>query len=256
MFPDDDVAIAAAAALATRAESLAGRAPSLLAEGRMALLVDELAEVERGLDEVDTYVSMRQYADAGDEGVQSAVVGVRAATTPGHAALETALDAWRALTDDAAARVLADPALAPAAYRLGRARTESRHRLDPYRGGDLGSAQRDGKGSVGEPAGARRGRGARGVRRRGGERGWGIGDLSMVLRRPDPDLRRAAWAALADLRSRTQEVVALAWDAAVADRIAEDRLRGRDHPVAETLEREDMALEDFDALLDAVEGRP
>ena len=76
-----------------------------------------------------------------------------------------------------------------------------------------------------------------------GERLWGVGDLGTLVRRPEPEVRRAAYDALADAYASTNDVLAIAWDALVADRLAEDRLRGRAHPAQETLDEEDMSLE-------------
>jgi oligoendopeptidase F len=83
-----------------------------------------------------------------------------------------------------------------------------------------------------------------------GAREWGLGDLETVLRRSDAAVRRAAYEALAAAYAEIRDVLAVAWDAAVADRLVEDRLRGRSHPAQETLQLEDMPFDGLRSLLD------
>jgi oligoendopeptidase F len=255
LFADDGVAITTASAVAARADALAEAAPKLLAEGRIAKFIDELADVEAGLAEAAEYVSMRQYADGADESVHVVGVGVRTAVVAGTAAVERALDAWRALPESRVDELLGDDGSAAAAYRLRRVRETAAHRADPSLEAVWAmrtATARDGWASLHELVEAQ-------TRVRfddgSGEREWGIGDLGMVLRHPEAPLRRSAWAAFAEAYDGDRDVVATAWDAVVADRLAEDRFRGRAHPAAATLEEDDLPLDGFSSLLEAVEGR-
>lgn len=254
-FADDAVAVAEAARLATALAELADHATGRLAAGGAAELVGELAALEAAVDDVHDYARMRQYADAAGDGVQEVVASVQGSVTAARADVERTLDAWRALSEEDASRALGDPALAPAAYRLRRARDLARHRLAP----DVEAAwaarteaARDRWASLQELVEAS-------VRvpfdDGTGERGWGVGDLGTVLRRPDPRLRQTAYAALAEGYGQIRDVLAIAWDAAVADRLAEDRLRGRSHPAQETLDEEDLSLEGFRSLVEAAPAR-
>ncbi len=255
LFPDGGTAAAAADRLAADARMLADRAPELLASDNAATFVDELGRIEAALDEVHDYARMRQYADATAEDVQSVVAAIQSAATDGRAALQRALDAWRALSATEADTVLEHAAVAPAVYRLRRERELARHRLSPeaeHVWASRTESARERWASLQEQVEA-------GVRVRfddgAGEREWGLGDLGTVLRRPDPALRRAAYEALATAVGGIRDVIAVAWDACVLDRLAEDRLRGRESPARETLDLEDMPAAGFAALVEAVPRR-
>ncbi|MGL6278075.1 MAG: M3 family metallopeptidase, partial [Gaiella sp.] len=87
------------------------------------------------------------------------------------------------------------------------------------------------------------------------ERQWGLGDLWTGARHPEAAVRRRAYDALATGYGAILDVVALAWDAVVHDRVVEDQLRGRVHPAQETLEDENLPLEGFGELIEAVSAR-
>lgn len=252
IFPDDSAAVAGAVALARSLEDLAERAAETIATAGVAELVETLAELEGALEEVLDYARMRLYEDAVGPGVQEVGAAIQAEVTRGQASAERVLDAWRAVADTAAADALIAPRLAPAAYRLRLAREVTRYRLAPAVEAAWEArteSARDRWAALQEIVDATaRVRFDDGT----GERDWGIGDLGTVLRRPDAEIRRGAYAALADAYAGIREVLATAWDASVADRIAEDRLRGRVHPAQETLDREDLPLEGLRSLVEAV----
>jgi oligoendopeptidase F len=255
LFPDGGAAARAAERLAADARTLADRAPELLGGGSAETFVEELGRIESALDEVHDYARMRQYADATAEDVQSTVAAIQSAATDGRAALQRALDAWRALPTTAAETALQRAELAPAAYRLRRERVLAPHRLSAE--AELAWAARTE--SARERWASLQEQVEAGVRVQfddgAGEREWGLGDLGTVLRRPDPALRRAAYEALATAIGGIRDVLAVAWDACVVDRLAEDRLRGRQTPVQETLDLEDLPTSGFASLVEAVPRR-
>ena len=244
VFADDATAVAEAVRLATNAEELAVRATAGIAEAKAAsALLEEWAEIDARVDQVHDYARMRQYADANGPGVQEVMINVTASVTAARASLERILDVWRGLSDDDVAAILAVGATEPAAYRLNHARRLAVHRLSPEAERVWAArteAARTRWGSLNDNV-----EGALLVRFDDGtgERLWGVGDLGTLVRRPEPEVRRAAYDALADAYASTNDVLAIAWDALVADRLAEDRLRGRAHPAQETLDEEDMSLE-------------
>lgn len=255
VFQDGAQAVSEADRLANAAMSLATDAGARIAAGELARLVAELGELQRAVDEVDDYARMRQYADAAGAGVQEAVTAVQAAVGRARAAFERTLDAWRTIPEDAAVAALREPALAPAAYVLGRSRALSHYRLPPAveAAWEARTASaRDRWAGLQELVEAS-------VRvpfdDGTGKRDWGIGDLGTVLRRPDRTLREAAYGALAAGYATIAEIIAIAWDAAVTDRLAEDALRGRVHPAQATLDEEDLPLEGFLSLVEIVPCR-
>ncbi|MFN8223512.1 MAG: M3 family metallopeptidase [Gaiellales bacterium] len=254
VFGDDAAAVAAAAALAVEAERFAVDAAGHLGVG-LAGWVAELGRLEAELDHVNEYARMRQYADANGPGVHDTVVRVQAAVTAARAALERALDAWRALPDAEAAVRLEDAELEPARYRLTRSRELARHRLSAE-AEEVWTARTDAArtrwASLNDNVeSALRVRFDDGT----GERDWGVGDLGTVARRAEPDVRRAAYAALADAYASINEILAISWDTLVLDRLVEDRLRGRDHPAQATLDDEGMPLAGFLSLVELAPSR-
>jgi oligoendopeptidase F len=255
LFPDGATAVRTAKELAGEAARLAESATLALADGSGAGFVAELGRLDLALADVQEYARMCQYADAADADVQTTVVAVQEAVIAGQASLARALDAWRALPEGDAEALLDASGLAPAAYRLRRERHLAVHRLAPEAEAAWAArteSARERWASLQEQVEAS-------VRLPfddgSGLREWGIGDLETVLRRPDAGVRRAAYETLAAAYAGIRDVLAVAWDAAVADRLVEDRLRGRGHPAQETLQLEDMPLEGLRSLLDLAPGR-
>jgi oligoendopeptidase F len=253
LFADDAAAIAEAGEAASAAGVLATSAAARFGEGDGPGVLREFERLDAALDNVNDYARMRQYADANGSGVQDTVIAVTASVTAGRASLEVALDAWRALAEADAAALLSESELAAARYRLTAARALARHRLSP-------DAERAWAART-ETARTRWGSLNDNVEGAllipfddgSGERLWGIGDLGTLVRRPEADVRRRAYAAMAEAYASINDVLAIAWDALVADRLAEDRLRGRDHPAQATLDEEGMPLA---GLLSLVEVAP
>jgi oligoendopeptidase F len=253
IFATGEAAVAASDDLHAAAEALARRSAGQLAVGDLGSFVDALGELEEALEELVSYATMRQHEDAAGAGVQEVVAHVQGAVTRSRAALERALDAWSALDDREAGRLLDDAVAGEAAaYRLRRTRTLARYRLAPPVEAAWSARTESARGrwaSLQELLEAR----LRVPFDDGtGEREWGVGDLGTVLRRAEPSLRHAAQSALARAFGEIRDPLAIAWDAAVADRLAEDRLRGRAHPALETLDDEDFALAGFESLVAAV----
>ncbi len=249
VFRDDEAALAMANLLPARATAIAESAAGLLERGAVGELASALGELEQDLDHVHDYTRMRQYGDAVGEGVQTLVATVDAVATEVSAAAELALDAWRALSDEDAERLLADPVVESAGYRFRRARELARHRLSPDAerawAARSESAQNRWASLQEQVEGAARVAFDDGT----GRRDWGLGDLWQVLRRPEADLRAAAYEAVGELAAKIEDVLAIAWDAAVADRQAEDRLRGRVHPAQQRLDEDDLSLDGLRTLV-------
>jgi oligoendopeptidase F len=255
VFADDAAARTEAGALPASCRTLAERAAPVFADGRVeevVALVAELGELEERARTLDDYARMRQYADAAGAGVQEIVGFAQAAAVDARAALAEALDAWCAIETARADGLLAEPALAPARYRLLRVRVLHRHRLSPDAERAWAAREESGRvrwASLEEQTEAA----ARIAFDDGtGERPWDVGSLWGVTRRPEADLRRRGYAAVAELFSGVADVVVACWDSAVADRLAEDRLRGHTHPAQATLDGEDLTLAGLESLVGAV----
>lgn len=255
VFADDDAALAEAASLVVAADELVSVSSPFPSGADATPIVSRFAELDARVDQVYDYARMRQYADANGPGVQGLVVGVTAFVNAARAALERVLDAWRSVAPSAADEVLAVPGLEPARYRLAHARRLGVHRLSPAEERVWSARTETARVRWGSLNDNVEGALLVSFDDGGGERLWGVGDLGTLLRRPEPEVRRAAYEALADAYASINDVLAIAWDALVADRLVEDRLRGRAHPTQETLDTEDMGLDGLQALVDLAPER-
>jgi oligoendopeptidase F len=83
----------------------------------------------------------------------------------------------------------------------------------------------------------------------------GVVELRLLRLHADRAVRRRADEALLGIYEANQQVAAACLDAVVADRLAEDRLRGRDDPMAATLAVDEVDAATVELLLSAVESR-
>ena len=88
-----------------------------------------------------------------------------------------------------------------------------------------------------------------------GELPHGVVELRMLRLHTDRDVRRRADEALLGIYEANVHVAAACLDAVVADRLAEDRLRGYDDPMAATLAVDEVDAATVELLLSAVESR-
>ena len=258
VFEDEDAVLAEAARLPRVCGDLAERAPSVFDGGDAAAverLVAELGELDERATTLNNFARMRQYADAVGPGVQRVASAGQAAAASARAELSRVLDAWCALPDAGANELLGDEGLAPAHHRLRRARELHRYRLAPE--AERAWSAREESGRVRWASLQEQVEGAARVAfdDGSGEREWDLGALWGVTRRADVDVRRRAYAAVARIFGGVADVVAACWDAAIADRLAEDGLRGRSHPAQATLDEEELSLEGLESLLQAVWAR-
>jgi oligoendopeptidase F len=254
VFPDDEAALAEARTIVEDCRALADRSQAA-GPADWPALVEELGALEERAASLDDYARMRQYGDAAGEETQRVAARGQAAAAEASAELARALDAWRRLGDDEAAAVLTRDELEPARHRLARARDLRRHRLEPAAERAWAAREESGRvrwASLHEQLEAS----ARVPFDDGtGSRPWDLGALWGVTRRSERPVRRAAYEAIASLAADLADVVATCWDAAVADRLAEDRLRGYVHPAQATLDEQELPLAALASLVDAVWGR-
>jgi len=88
-----------------------------------------------------------------------------------------------------------------------------------------------------------------------GEQPHGRVELRLLRYHADRDVRKRAAAALLGIYEASLPVAAACLDAVVADRLGEDRLRGREDPMAATLVVDEVAPATVERLLTAVESR-
>lgn len=88
-----------------------------------------------------------------------------------------------------------------------------------------------------------------------GEQPHGVVELRLLRFHADRDVRRRADEALLGIYEANLPVAAACLDAVVADRLGEDRLRGRDDPMAATLAVDEVDAATVELLLSAVESR-
>lgn len=255
VFADAAAARAAHADLVARSERLAAEASaidSLDAPGVRRLLdeASELAELRDVLDESFGYAGLRLHADLGDtEALDLAAEG------------ETPLAAARDALRSVAAAVGNRPSLA-GDQALGHYRHWVEHqvalagaRLDPA--AETAFAARRSSASIAW------GRLSQDVLTAasvpfddgGGEREVGVVELRLLRHHAERGVRRRATEALDAVYRANAPVMAACLDAAVADRLVEDRLRGRDDPMAETLAIDEVDRGTVDAVIAATEER-
>jgi oligoendopeptidase F len=253
VFADDASALRAAGDLARRVEAFAAEVDAAI-DTAAGLDVGETLErfgpLEEQVEVIREYAEMRTYLDAAGPATREVVDACVDAAARAEATLERALDAIAARAAEVGG---IEPG--PAAHRLQRVARLRARRPSPEA----------------ERAWAAREQSARGRWVRlyerteaalridfddgTGEHAWGLGELLKLLRRPEPELRRAAYDAAVGAYETVTEVVAACWDAVVADRVAEDELRGRAHPAQATLDDDELDLDALETLIDAVWGR-
>jgi oligoendopeptidase F len=86
-----------------------------------------------------------------------------------------------------------------------------------------------------------------------GEQPHGVVELRLLRVHPDREVRRCADEALVGIYDANIQVAAACLDAVVADRLAEDRLRGREDPMVATLAVDEVDAHAVEHLLSAVE---
>ena len=88
-----------------------------------------------------------------------------------------------------------------------------------------------------------------------GEQPHGVVELRLLRYHADRDVRRRAAAGLLGIYEASLPVAAACLDAVVADRLSEDRLRGREDPMEATLAVDEVDAATVERLLSAVESR-
>ena len=86
-----------------------------------------------------------------------------------------------------------------------------------------------------------------------GEHPHGVVELRLLRLHADRDVRRRADEALLGIYEENLQVAAACLDAVIADRLGEDRLRGRNDPMAATLAVDEVDAHTVELLLAAVE---
>jgi oligoendopeptidase F len=234
----------AAAALETPGEDVADIRAALDAH-------DDVVRVAEALHEEWGYAALRLSADLGDVEGRDLVTAAGPVLERVRAACRRLEERYGELTDE----TLAHPLLAPYRYYLARRRLERKYRLTP----------------LAEQAFAARGDAANAAWRRlyddtmtavsvpfdagGGPEPHTLEALGALLHHEDREIRLRSVAAARAAREAVAETAAACLDAVIGDRLAEDRLRGHDHPMGATLFTDQVTLADVEALLTAIEGR-
>ncbi len=253
VFADGAAARGALAGLAERAERLATHAleaDELDAPGIRSLLdeASELAALRDALDESHGYAGLRLHADLDDDEALDLVA-------EGEAPLARARDALRIVASAVGKRpdLAADPALGPYRHWVEHQAALADTRLAPA--AETAFAAR------GHSAATAWGRLAQDVLTAAsvpfddgaGKRQAGVVELRLLRHHGERRVRRLATEALEAAYRANAVVVAACLDAAIADRLAEDRLRSRDDAMAATLAIDEVERDTVEAVLTATE---
>jgi oligoendopeptidase F len=228
-----------------------GHVGELDADG-LAGLLRELDRFEQEHGKLHFYSLSREHTMATDAETSDLVTFARDRRTEIESELVFVELEWVAVDDARAEELLASAALAPYAHKLRRARVEKPYMLSepeeqalaarrpvvsawqtlhgrqlatievPFDGGD-------------------------------GEEPHTIDRLLSYAYRPDRDVRRAALDTLYRALEPRADVQAAAYDAIVGDRLATDRLRGYEHPMAATHLANELEAEVVDTMMTAIE---
>lgn len=255
VFVDVAGARAALADAAKRAIALQARAAGVeqLDPAGLRGLLDEasaLTELRDVLNEEWGYGALRLLADTSDAEARDLVV---ASEEP----LATVRDALRAVELAVGARpsIAGSPEVAPyrhwiehqaalAAWRLEAAAEKAFAARAPSASAAWGRLSQEilTTASVPFDAGA-------------GEEPHGVVELRLLRLHADRDVRRRAADALLGIYETNLPVAAACLDAVIADRLAEDRLRGRDDPMEATLAVDEVDRATVERVLGAAESR-
>ncbi len=254
LFPDAAAARAALAEAGARAASLraqVGRVPELDADGLRRLLdeTSELAAFRDLLDEEWGYAALRLLSDLSDVEARD----LTAESEVGLTAVRAAVRAVEHAIGEAAPRDAAPPGspyrhwiehqVAVAESRLASAAEDAFAARAPTALTGWGRLSQEvlTTASVAFDAGD-------------GVRPQGVVELRLLHYHADRDVRMRAEQALTRIYRANLSVLATCLDAVIADRLAEDRLRGRTDPMAATLAVDEVDRETVEQLLEAVEG--
>jgi oligoendopeptidase F len=243
------------AALVEESRDLAGRYRGRIAEldaAGLAALLDELDELEQRHGRVYFYCLSREHTLATDPETNDLVTYGRDRRAEIESLLVFVDVEWVAVADARAEELVASPELAPYRHKLERARAEKPYMLSEaeeqalnvrrpvisafqtLHGKQLATIEVDfdaGEGS--EP--------------------HTLDRLLSYAHRPDRELRRRALEAVYGALEPRAEVLAACYDAVVGDRLATDRLRGYEHPMAATHLANELSSEVVDPMMDAIE---
>jgi oligoendopeptidase F len=229
-----------------------GRVGELDAAG-LAGLLDELDEFEQEHAKVHFYVLSREHTLATDAETTDLVTFARDRRSELENLLVFVDVEWVAVPDERAEELLASDELAPYRHKLTRARAEKPYMLSEPEEQAL-NARRPvvsawqtlhGKqlATIEVPFDAGE-----------GEEPHTIDRLLSYAHGPDREVRRAALNTLYAALEPRAEVLAAAYDAVVGDRLATDRLRGYEHPMAATHLANELTDEVVETMMTAIEA--
>jgi oligoendopeptidase F len=242
-------------ALVTWAGDIAGRYRGRIAEldgPGLAELLDELDSFEQGHSRAHFYCLSREHTCATDAETNDLVTYARDRRSELESLLVFVDVEWVAIEDAAAEALIASPELAPYRHKLERARAEKPYMLSEAEEQALNTRR-----PVISAFQTLHGKQLATIEVQfdpgDGPEGHTLDKLLSYAHRPDRELRRRALTALyAGLEPRA-EVLAACYDAVVGDRLATDRLRGYDHPMAATHLANELSAEVVDTMMTAIE---
>ncbi|MDH5333997.1 MAG: M3 family metallopeptidase [Thermoleophilia bacterium] len=254
-FADTAAARTALGRARTLAAELAGQAPAA-AELEPAVLrelldrVSELVELRDALDPEFGYPGLRLLADLSDGEARDLIAECEAGLEPVHEALRTVQRSVGARPELARStelgpyRYWAEHQAARASERLGAEAETAYAARTPTASSAWGRLSQEilTAASVEFDAGE-------------GPRPHGVVELRLLGHHESRDVRRSAQEALRGVYREHAAVSAACLDAVIADRVAEDRLRGRADPMAATLAVDGVDRATVERVLTAAEER-
>ena len=245
-----DEAIAAAEAFD---EEHRGAVAELDADGLAAALA-ELARITNALHRIGSYAGLRRSVDVNDEEARDLETVVDQGMVRAQNALRFFELEWIALPDAAADALLAAPQVAPDRHHLRAERRFRRHVLPDEQERML--AEREPVVSAWQNLFAQTVSNIRAPFDDGsGSVDKTVDELLAYVHTPQREVRIAALETLYAALEPHGDVLAMCYDSIVADRLAMDRLRGYDGPMAARHLANELEPSWVDAMMEAIEAR-
>ena len=223
-------------------------APHLLAGLR------ELEAISEAMGRVGSYAMLLYASDTSREAYRNLQQTAEQRGTEIQNALLFFHLEWLTLEEDAAARLVADPALAPYRHHLEVARRFRPHKLSEPEEKIVNEKENTGRNAFARLHTELTAELAFPLEMDGARRDLTLSEVLALLYRPERDLRRRAMETVFGVLEQHRQVLAFVYDTLVQDHLTMDRLRRFPHPMAERHLGNEIDAEAVEQMLKVTEA--